>query len=155
MTYFHEEQQFRASWIWVLLIIIDLPLAISLALGRIGPGTLVGLLVPWLVTALFLAAKLVVDVDRDKIRISFHFLWPTRRIPIAKVRGARAAEYNSLLDYGGWGVRLSWKGWAFNTGGAEGVLVETNDGKRVMIGSKRPQELEAAIARAIADHAGG
>ena len=42
-------------------------------------------------------------------------------------------------------------GWVFNTGGDEGVLVETTRGDRVMIGSQRAAELEAAIARAVAD----
>lgn len=48
-------------------------------------------------------------------------------------------------------MRLSFRGWAFNTAGSEGVLVETNAGKRVMIGSQRAAELEAAIARAVTE----
>jgi hypothetical protein len=151
---FHEEQQFRGPWVWLLLAIVSVPLVVILIAGRFDPALLVGVFVPVLVMGLFLAAKLVVEVDRTEIRIAFHFLWPTRRIALANVKRARATRYNSLLDYGGWGVRLGWKGWAFNTGGDEGVLVETNDGKRVMIGSRRAHELEAAIARAISERAG-
>ena len=151
MTYFHEEQQFRAWWIWVLLLFVDVPLLVVIAFARYTEGTLTGVLVAAFATALVFAAKLAVDVDRDEIRISFHFLWPKRRIPIANIRSARAQHYSPLVDYGGWGVRLSWKGWAFNVSGSEGVLVETNDGRRVMIGSRRPKELEAAIARAVAE----
>jgi hypothetical protein len=45
-------------------------------------------------------------------------------------------------------VRLAFRGWAFNVSGDEGVLAEMNHGSRVVIGSQRPKELEAAIVRA-------
>lgn len=120
MTYFHEEQSFRQWWLWALL-----------AIG-----------------ALFALARLVVDVDRQAITVAFRVLWPTRRIPLSDVRRAEATRYRPLLDYGGYGVRLGFKGWAYNVSGDGGVLVETMSGARVMIGSQRPRDLEAAIARA-------
>ena len=93
---------------------------------------------------------MVVDVDESGVHASFHFLWPTRHIRFEDIKRATATRYNSLLDYGGWGVRLTPKGWAFNTGGSEGVLIETVKGKRIMIGSHRAMELKEAIARASA-----
>jgi len=66
------------------------------------------------------------------ITVAFHFLWPKRRIPISEVRKAVATKYRPFLDYGGYGVRLGFRGWAFNVSGDEGVLVETNDGSRLM-----------------------
>ncbi len=148
---FHEEQHFRSRWVWALLAVADAPLIAVLVLTRIiSYSLLVAAIVVTLIAALFLAARLVVDVTDDEITISFHFLWPTRRIRIAEVKTAHATTYNSLLEYGGYGVRLGFKGWAFNTGGSEGVHVETNDGKRVMIGSRRANALEDAIARAVA-----
>ncbi|HEV8670895.1 MAG TPA: hypothetical protein VGS01_09185 [Candidatus Limnocylindria bacterium] len=120
VTYFHEEQSFRQWWLWALL-----------AIG-----------------ALFALARLVVDVDRQAITVAFRVLWPTRRIPLSDVRRAEATRYRPLLDYGGYGVRLGFKGWAYNVSGDGGVLVETMSGARVMIGSQRPRDLEAAIARA-------
>ena len=154
MTYFHEEQRF-GRWVWAVLAIISVPVivaAISVA-GRDPAGLaaiLVGPIVVAVITALFALAKLVTDVDGRGIHVSFHLLWPTRHIPLQDVQRAHATEYSPLVDYGGWGVRLSWKGWAFNTGGAEGVLVETKRGQRVMVGSRRAKELEAAIAKAMA-----
>ena len=71
----------------------------------------------------------------------------------ADVRSAHATKYSPLL-WGGYGVHyMLLRGWAFNTGGSEGVLVETNHGN-VMIGSRRAKELEAAITRAITERAG-
>jgi tetraacyldisaccharide-1-P 4'-kinase len=40
---------------------------------------------------------------------------------------------------------------AYNVSGDEGLLVETTKGARVMIGSRRAQELETAIASATRD----
>ena len=125
LTYYYNENQ--------VLEVIVLPLVV-LAIG-----------------ALFAFARLVVDVDREAITIAFHLLWPKRRIALASVRRAEATKYRPLIDYGGYGVRLGFKGWAFNVSGDEGVLVETTEGARVMIGSRRPKELEAAIA--LAKHA--
>ena len=154
MTYFHEEQRF-GRWVWVLIAVIAVPVLIG-ALGAasrgvdsvvailVGPATVVAVLV------LLALAKLVTDVDQRAIHVSFHLLWPARHIPLDDVQRAHATAYGPLVDYGGWGVRLGWKGWAFNTGGAEGVLVETKSGKRIMIGSRRAKDLEDAIAKAIA-----
>ena len=64
---------------------------------------------------------------------------------MSDVRKAEAMKYRPFLDYGGYGVRLGLRGWAWSVSGDEGVLVETNDGSRLMIGSQRPKELEAVI----------
>ena len=153
MSYFHEEQRFWAAWVWVILLTLDLPIILVVALTQEWV-LLFGAIVASSIAALFAVAKLVVDVDPAAITVSFHFLWPTRRIAIADVKRAFATTYNSLLEYGGFGVRWGPRGWAFNTGGDEGVIVETKDGKRVMIGSRRSKEFEAAIAKAVQAGAG-
>lgn len=158
MNYFHEEQRF-GWWVWALMGVIAIPVLIGAAGAArsdaaaaiailVGPATILAVL------ALLALAKLVTDVDDRGIHVSFHYLWPTRHIPFDDVQRAHATEYSPLVDYGGWGVRLSWKGWAFNTGGSAGVLVETMSGKRIMVGSRRAAELEAAIARAMTSRAG-
>ena len=154
MSYFHEEQRF-GWWILAILAIILLPIPVGLLfVALLYPGPIVFLviviLVLLLLLLLFWLAKLVVDVDESGVHASFHFLWPTRHIRFEDIKRATATRYNSLLDYGGWGVRLTPKGWAFNTGGSEGVLIETVKGKRIMIGSHRAMELKEAIARASA-----
>ena len=148
MTYFHEEQSFRQWWLPVLLAVVALPVVVVLAVRGPVLEVLVIPLVVLAIGALFAFARLVVDVDREAITIAFHLLWPKRRIALASVRRAEATKYRPLIDYGGYGVRLGFKGWAYNVSGDEGVLVETTEGARVMIGSRRPKELEAAIALA-------
>lgn len=153
MSYFHEEQSFSRWLAWGLVAVVIIPAAAAVVEWLFRPGLLVPSLLSIAIflpiAAIFFLARLVVDVDARGIQVSFHLLWPTRHIPLDDVQRARATKFSPLADYGGWGVRLSWKGWAFDTGGAEGVLVETKSGKRIMIGSRRARDLEEAIAKAI------
>lgn len=150
MSHFHEEQRFRHWWIWALLLVAAAPsLLVVAARGLVLPA-LLGPLILLAVGALLAFARLVVDVDREAITVAFHFLWPKRVIPLSDVQSAKAITYRAFIDYGGYGVRYSlFRGWAFNVSGHEGVVVETKNGSRLMIGSQRPKELEAAIARAM------
>ncbi len=148
MIFFHEEQRFPQWWIWALLVVAALPVVVVVAVRGAVPSVLVVPLLLVAVGVLLAFARLVVDVDHEAITVAFHFLWPKRRILISEVRSAEAMTYRAFLDYGGYGVRLGLRGWAFNVSGDHGVLVETKNGSRLMIGSQRPQELEAAIERA-------
>lgn len=54
----------------------------------------------------------------------------------------QARTYRPLREYGGWGIRWGGKGrMAYNVSGSEGVEVELLDGRTVMVGSRRPDEL--------------
>ena len=158
LTYFHEEQIFSRWLFWGIVAVVGIPAAAAVVEWLVRPGVLVPSLAAILIflpiAAVLILARLVVDVDDRGIHVNFHLLWPTRHIPLDDVQRAGATQYNPLGAYGGWGVRLSWKGWAFTAGGSEGVLVETKGGKRIMIGSRRAKELEAAIAQAIAARSG-
>ena len=151
MTHFHEVQPLRQQRLIVVILVV-VAVIVLVSLLSTGASTLWGAVIAlgslFLVGALILAASLETTVDREAITVAFHFLWPKRRIRISEVRKAEATKYHPFLDYGGYGVRLGLRGWAFNVSGDEGVLVETNDGSRLMIGSQRPKELEAAIAKA-------
>ena len=153
MTLFHEEQRFSSVWSWLLIVVLDVPFILILLLAR-EPALILGVIIVSTIALLFRIARLSVDVTPDEIVLAFHFMWPTRRVRIADVARAQATRYNALLDYGGYGVRLGPQGWAFNAGGGEGVLVETKDGKRLMIGSRRANELQDAIAKAVRPSAG-
>ena len=104
------------------------------------PLGITGALLLWL-----LAMRLVTEVRDDCLRVKFEWLWPERRIPYADIVKATATTYRPILDYGGWGVRGFPQVRAFNVRGSRGVLLELRDGRRLMIGSQRPEELEAAI----------
>jgi len=98
-----------------------------------------------LVASLFSLSHLDVDVTDRGVRIAFRYLWPTRLIRFEDILGLEVRRYRPLFEYGGWGVRLGPAGWAYTTGGNEGVQLRLRTGIPVLIGSKHPRELEAAV----------
>ncbi len=54
-----------------------------------------------------------------------------------------------MKEYGGWGIRYGMKGMAYNVSGNRGVQLEFETGKRLLIGSQRPEELVSQIQVAI------
>jgi hypothetical protein len=51
-----------------------------------------------------------------------------------------------VREYGGWGIKgWSFKSVAYNISGDRGVQLTLRDGRRIMLGSRRPDELAQAI----------
>ena len=157
-SYFHEEQRF--AWpMWAVVALVAIPVvAYSAEIAMRDPARVLQFMfIPilfLLILALLALARLDTDVDDRGVHVNFHLLWPARHIPLDDIERAHAMDYNPIF-YGGWGVHyLFLRGWSFDAGGGHGVRIETRSGARVMIGSHRAAELEAAIARAVAARAG-
>ena len=73
----------------------------------------------------------------------FHRRW--RQFAPQDLSDCYARSYRPILEYGGWGIRCGWKGRAYNVSGHEGVQLVLQNGKRILIGSRRSHELETAI----------
>jgi hypothetical protein len=97
--------------------------------------------------------KLSVRLDDHGLHVRF-FPLVKRDIPLEEIARWETRTYRPLLEYGGWGIRCGWKGMAYNVSGNRGVQLEFSNGKRLLIGSKRPEELAAAISQA-KHHGGG
>ena len=95
---------------------------------------------------LFLASKLETVVKRDGLFVRFYpFHLRQRKIPLEDVVNFRSVTYRPIWNYGGWGMRFARGGRAYNVSGREGVRLEFNNGKHLLIGSQRSEELAAAI----------
>ena len=109
------------------------------------------LLLPTLVclaTALIMAiARLTTEVDPSGVKLVYR-PFSTRFIPFAEIASLKTVEYRPIRDAGGWGIHgYRMKGWAYNVSGKKGVEITLKNGKLVLIGSQRSEELEAAIRR--------
>ncbi|SNZ04409.1 Protein of unknown function [Natronoarchaeum philippinense] len=149
-SYFHETQRFRQPWLWGLLLAVAVVVGGSLYPGGVSDaGAVVGLTVVVAVLALFAVATLTTAVRDDGISVRFFpFHLRPRHVPIDAIERVEAVEYSPIGEYGGWGVRWSADGWAYNVSGSDGVRIERQDGKPLLIGSQRADELAAAIERA-------
>ena len=111
-------------------------IAIVAAFGIVLPGFILSL-------------KLETEVRRDAVLVR---LWPIHRswvrIPLATIQEAEAVTYRPIREYGGWGLRYGPNGKAYNVSGNRGVQLAYGAGRRLLIGSRRPEELARTIAMA-------
>ncbi len=147
MARFTEVQRFRQVWLWAALA-AAVGLTVFLAVwcyGEDGPVVLVAPAAFLAFSAWFLCLRLTTEVRDDEVWMKFFPMWKAKRIPFSAIERVEAVTYRPLLDYGGWGIRLGRKGWAYNVSGNRGVAFTLTGGKRFLLGSQRPEELVAAI----------
>ena len=166
---FREVQRFRQPWLWLLLLLSAL-----LPIGLYGYGMVAQLIygqpfgaypmsntellaggIPIILVgigliALFYWMNLTVIVYPDHLYIRFNplHLKPVL-IPWAEVTACKPRAYHPVTEYGGWGIRYGRGKKAYNVSGKQGVELQLANGRRLMIGSHRPDELARAIQSAM------
>ena len=166
---FHEEQSFRQTWVkWILLAVVALHLGILIAIiveegglnrlwgheASVGVVTMAGSVVFLLALSWWiLSIRLVTEVREDGLHLRFRSMFINRAIPYEQIHRCEARTYHPILEYGGWGVRWGRGGKAYNVKGNRGVQLHLADGKRLLIGSQRADELAAAIQRHLGETA--
>lgn len=156
VTRFHEEQRFRQWWLWAIVIANSVIGAavmcfVMIEVGRRGGGAIwaVGplfLLLMAGVLALFAASKLTTQVTDEALYVRFRpFHLHARRFLPGEIASCEAITYRPMLEYGGWGLRWGLRGKAYNVSGNRGVRLQFINGKRLLIGSRRAEELAEAI----------
>ena len=96
------------------------------------------------ITYSFYAMKLITEVRDDSLTVRFHPL-THQLIPYEHIKTCKVRTYHPIREYGGWGIRYGRKGKAFTVSGTLGVQLELIQGKSLLIGSQRPEELSRAI----------
>lgn len=164
-VWFHEEQRLTQWWLWAVLglvaglawwafiqqIVLGQPFGDSPAPdGVVGAvWVAVGLVLPWLLRA----ARLEVEVDQECVRVQY-VPFMKRRVGLDTIRTHEAISYRPLRQWGGWGIRwVPGRGWAYSARGDQGVRLTLLDGRIVLVGSQRAQDLEHAISQALAERA--
>jgi hypothetical protein len=162
---FSEEQQFRQPWLWIVFIVAIAPVPIITGYGvyrQIVQGEQWGnrptsdaaLIVIAIATtalvisllALLWTARLVTVVRTDGLLVRFKpFHLSPKQIDLRQVESVESVTYSPLAQYGGWGIRYGRGGKAYNVAGNKGVRLRMSGGRRLLIGSQRPDELAAAI----------
>lgn len=156
VPHFREVQRFRQPWLWagqaVTAGVVGWLIVQQVVLGhpqgnRPAPDALL-LVIGGFCALLFLwfwSLRLVTEVNDEFVVAQFIPMWRPKRIALADIVRAEAVTYSPILDYGGWGIRLGRKGWAYNVSGNRGVRIDYGDGKTFLVGSQRAEELAQAI----------
>jgi hypothetical protein len=163
MTYFVEKQRFTQPWLWALI----LALAALVSYGGFRqlvegvpwgskPASDAVLVAIWLLAAIALPAlfafgHLRTEVRKDGIRVRFvPFHLRPRTWAWETIRRVEAREYSPLREFGGWGIRVGFRGWAYNVKGNHGIEVTFRAGHRVLIGTQDPDGFMRAVEEASA-----
>jgi len=163
---FKEEQGFNIWWAWAgvaaLNILFIYAIIQQIFLGKPFGDKPAPDIVLILVACLF--GLLLFFLGRIKLRTRitgtgiyyqfspFHF--KEKQIEWHELKDAYMRQYNSLHEYGGWGIRYGSKktGRALNTSTSSnrGLQLQFNDGSLLLIGTKRPDEIQLIIDEVIA-----
>lgn len=154
-TVFEETQTLWSNpIIWAIMPVSAITTsAIMLAVG-LGQPPAARATLAWVWAAVTASEVLLPWVLRVRTRVTDRTLHVSfvpicrRRIPLEEVEEAEAIRYEPMRDAGGWGLKSSARyGLAFTAAGDRAVRVVAGK-RRLLIGSQRADELEAAIRRA-------
>lgn len=156
---FTESQRFKQWWLWLLILGLDCTflfmlyqqMVMKVQIGNHPASNTVMLASAGLVlllTLLFANTKLITRIEKDGIYVKFYpFHRKYKYYRWEKIVNSYIRTYSPLSEYGGWGIRYSMggKGMAYNVSGNQGLQLELEDGKKVLIGTANPTELEAVL----------
>ncbi len=165
---FSEKQQFRQWWNILLIMAATIPVIVfsiyalyqqmvnGIQVGNEpAPNAVMGVVIVAMSVFLwgYLSAKLEVWIDEDGIHYRF---WPLifkeRLISIHEINRYEIRQYRPIVDYGGWGMKKSFKwGRAYNISGNIGLQLYLNNNKKVLFGTQRQQAILHAMDTIMAE----
>jgi len=160
--FFVEEQRFRQAWLWTAIIVMDIAVCLPFLSRYIGllkslnfrPGDsfslLVAPLICFAITVLFVNLRLVTKIDASGIALQFK---PFHRQPIfignKDIKSYFIRTYRPIIEYGGWGIKQGGEGMAYSVSGNQGLQLVLADGRKILIGTQKPEQLLNALNTAI------
>jgi hypothetical protein len=157
---FVENQRFNQIWLWALVLAVDFVaifyLFLPLILNKHTPGenffgALLLVLISLIITTLLYAWRLETNMNSNGIYIKlFPFHRKYRTYKWDEISQISLREYNPLLEYGGWGYRATiGNGVAYNIRGNQGIQIVTKDGKKILIGTQKPDDVKEVLKKFI------
>ena len=118
-------------------------------LKLVASGDYIGVTVMLLPIILIYLAELRVEVSEDGLKYQFFpFHIKVYEIRFADIDSFTELIYSPLKDYGGWGIKNSFSGIAYNVSGNKGVKIFLKNGKKVLFGTQKPHKFFEALNKA-------
>ena len=157
---FSETQKFRQWWLWFLLAGIKGTMGFFIVtqvlFGKPFGGStannmalVIGFLFMLLLSLLFFIMKLETRISEKGIAVRFYPIQlKFRNYKWEDLDEVYVREYAPLAEYGGWGIRYSFtgKGRALNVSGKTGLQLVFKDGRKLLIGTKKPEDLMQVLS---------
>jgi hypothetical protein len=157
---FTENQRLKQLWFWfIIATVVGLSLyafIYQIVLGKkfgnspmpdsmlILTVLLAGLSLP----ILFFLTELRTRVTEDGLYVKyfpFHQKWLF--FSPVDIENFKKTKYRPVLEYGGYGIRIGINKKAYNVSGNMGIELTLSNGKRLLIGTQKPDEFESAMQK--------
>ena len=151
MPEFNETQRFTQWWLWLILVGVwsSMVYSIMTAPPQTDSAVYVSFGIGILLPLLFWQMKLTTRITEEGIYVRcfpFHFkekffAWDT-------LSASYVRTYSPLIEYGGWGIKYSFKGngLVYNTAGNVGLQLNFKEGEAVLIGTQKGEEIKLVLA---------
>lgn len=140
---FTEKQRFNQWWLWLLLAVsLAVPAILLFKEATEKSGGFSGLIIILSVIILFVVLRMTTVVTKEKIQLTY-FPFVNKTINLADIETMKVINYGFV---GGWGIRF-WTqyGTVYNVRGNKGLHIKFKNGKQLVIGTQKPQELEKVV----------
>jgi hypothetical protein len=157
---FREVQRFHHWFFWLPIIVVVgviwWQFIEQIIIGRPQGTEPISDWAAWVLTLLFgigfpvfaAIVRLVTEVRPGSLSIRL-VPFRGRVVPTDDIETAYSREYSPMREFGGWGVRLAADGGrAYNAHGKEGVQLVLRDGRRILVGTQRAEQLLGALRSA-------
>lgn len=139
-TLFTEKQRFTQWWFWLIILLV---VAFAFYYEESTLERVVALIIPLFLFIL----NLETEISQEGISVRFFpFHLKKKFFAWDEITKAEVREYSPLLEYGGWGIRRGRSGRAYNVKGKMGLQLVLKNGKKVLIGTQKAEELKQILA---------
>lgn len=153
-AYFTETQRFRQVWLWLIILAVDILIIAGIfsemqkTKSDARATLIVAATVASLTVVLFLILRLDTKITAEGISYRFYpFQFKFKVIKWEEIASAHVRTYKPLGEYGGWGVRFGLRGMgmAYNVSGSQGLQLQLTNGKKILLGTQRPEEIAQVL----------
>jgi hypothetical protein len=157
---FSETQKFRQWWLWFIFAgikgLMGFFIVTQVLFGEPfgdsvvdNAALLIGFLCMLILSLLFFIMKLETRISDSGIAVRFYPIQlKFRNYRWEDLEEVYLREYSPIAEYGGWGIRYSFtgKGKALNVSGRMGLQLVFKDGKKLLIGTNKPEDLMQVLS---------
>jgi hypothetical protein len=156
-AYFNETQRFRQWWIWIIIFISIGTYAFAIISSftseqeKKATDDLILIavsIIPILLVVMLFSLRLVTKIRNDGVYVQFKPLqFKQKHILPKDIKSFEVRKYRPLFEYGGWGIRAGGRkyGKAYNVSGNIGLQLYLANGKKLLIGTKHPKQIQKAM----------
>ena len=150
MADFKETQRFTQWWLWLILIFSwgSMIYAFISEKPVSNFANIISGVVMCALPILFWQMRLITRITDEGIYVRFiPFHFKEQFYAWDSIESAQVRTYSPLKEYGGWGIKYGFNGQGkvYNVSGNEGLQLVFKSGEKLLIGTQKPGEIQAAV----------